>query len=55
MLENIMKDLEDSKKDMQSLRNDIVSLGHLNNENTSEISKFIMDETLRLAKDFRKL
>ncbi|EAR84999.1 hypothetical protein TTHERM_00529510 (macronuclear) [Tetrahymena thermophila SB210] len=54
-LENLLKDLEDSKKDLQSLRNDVVSLGHLNNDQCSELSRFVMDETLRLAKDFRKL
>jgi hypothetical protein len=37
------------------LRYDIVALGHLNNTACSELSKFIMDETIRLAKDFRKL
>jgi hypothetical protein len=55
MLEEIMHDLEDSKRDLQNLRNDIVALGHLNNDAGGEVSRFVMDETLRLARDFRKL
>jgi len=50
----LLKDLEDSKKDLQNVRNDVVSLGHLNNEQGTDLSRFVMDETLRLAKEFRK-
>ncbi|KRX10505.1 hypothetical protein PPERSA_01517 [Pseudocohnilembus persalinus] len=54
-LEELLKDLEQSKRDLQNVRNDIVSIGHLSNESGSEVSRYVMDETLRIAKEFRKL
>ena len=43
-----MKDLEESKRILSNIRNDIVSMGQVSNDENAELSRFVMDETLRL-------
>jgi|NOAtaT_7_FD_contig_21_4397970_length_332_multi_3_in_0_out_0_1 hypothetical protein len=55
MLNDLLNNLETSKKDIQVLRGDLLSIGYTNNDQNTEISRFIMDDLTRLGKDFMKL
>jgi hypothetical protein len=54
-LNQLLQDLEWSKKSLTNLRNDIVSMGNIGTDNCSELTRFFMEETQRVAKDFRKI
>lgn len=54
MIQSLQYDLEESKKDIQKLRGEFLYLGFQNNDNNSFMSKFIVEEAIKLTNDFRK-
>lgn len=50
-----MQDLEESKRSIQSLKNDLLRISHINNEQDNETSRFFLDEILRVAKDLKNM
>lgn len=47
--------MEESKRDIQSLKNDFLRISHINNEHNNEISRFFLDEISRLSKELRNM
>lgn len=54
MIQSLQYDLEESKKDIQKLRGEFLYLGFQNNDNNSFMSKFIVEEAIKLTNDFKK-
>lgn len=52
-LDELIQDLEDSKRSIQSMKNDFLRISHVNNEQDNEMSRFFLDEISRLSKDLR--
>lgn len=55
MIRDLNLDLEDSKRNIQIIRSELLSLGHLNNEACQDVSRFVMDEAIRITKDFKNI
>ena len=51
----MIQDLEDSKRNIQSLKNDFLRISHINNEHNNEISRFFIDEISRLSKELKNM
>jgi len=47
--------LEDSKRNIQSFKNDFLRLSHINNEQENELSRFFLDEVARLSKELKHI
>ena len=54
-MDELNRDLENIKKDIQITRTEMISLEHLNKDAGADINKFTLEETLRIEKDFKKL
>eukprot|EP01017_Pseudomicrothorax_dubius_P045150 TRINITY_DN7765_c0_g1_i2.p1 TRINITY_DN7765_c0_g1~~TRINITY_DN7765_c0_g1_i2.p1 ORF type:complete len:126 (+),score=43.66 TRINITY_DN7765_c0_g1_i2:12-389(+) len=46
---------QNSRKEIQTLRSDLVALEHFNKEASNEITKYVMEEMLRVEKEFKRL
>merc|ERR1711907_914268 len=55
MLQNLLNELEDSRKNIQMLRSEFIAMEHSHKENCNNMSKEIMDEACRLEKDYHKI
>eukprot|EP01017_Pseudomicrothorax_dubius_P045149 TRINITY_DN7765_c0_g1_i1.p1 TRINITY_DN7765_c0_g1~~TRINITY_DN7765_c0_g1_i1.p1 ORF type:complete len:155 (+),score=38.11 TRINITY_DN7765_c0_g1_i1:134-598(+) len=53
--QELLKDLQNSRKEIQTLRSDLVALEHFNKEASNEITKYVMEEMLRVEKEFKRL
>jgi len=54
-LGELKQDLEDTTKTLQMARSDMIGLEHSNKDVGSELSKYVMEELIRIEKDFKKL
>jgi len=55
MCQGMLDELEGSRKSIQMLRSDFISLEHTHKENCNYLSKYVMDECCRIEKDFHKI
>ena len=54
-MDELGQDLEDSKRSIQSLKNDFLRISHINNEQDNEMSRFFLDEIGRLSKELKSM
>ena len=54
MLDALRNELEESKKEAQLVRADMMAIEHTLKESNNEVARAMMDECLRFEKDFRK-
>ena len=55
MLQGLLDQLEESRKEIQMLRSDFIAMEHSHKENCNNMSKEIMDEACRLEKEYHKI
>jgi hypothetical protein len=54
-LDNLRNELEESKKEAQLIRADMMAMEHTLKESNNDVARQMMDECLRAEKDFRKI
>lgn len=54
-MDALRSDLDDSKKNTQMIRADIMAIEHSMKEGNSEMMRAMMEECLRVEKEFRKI